>query len=322
VGGPIWKNRTFFFFSYQGDRERRPEGTADCGCGSPGSSPVFTPAQRAGIFPDLATSTKSSPFLLVGDSGQTYPAGTPYSTIFSQGTIPASDFNSIASGLLSKYVPTPTVGNLYQFNPTRTATDDQYLTRIDYTFSSKDSMWVYFLWERFPDVLTLPFTGATLPGFGQTDGRHWQQYTAAWNHTFSGTTLNEARFGYTRFNYLDVFPETPNAPSSAGFTGIQPQLTEGQGLPAITVNGLFELGFSSNGPQPRIDQTYQATDNLTKVVGKHSLKFGFDMRRFQVYNPFSHNNNGTFNLFGTGLYSTGDPAAGLPAGYPGRVRAG
>jgi Carboxypeptidase regulatory-like domain len=319
VGGPIWKNRTFFFFSYQGDRERRPEGSGDCGCGSPGSSPVLTPAQRAGIFPDLATSTKSSPFPLVGDSGQTYPAGTPYSTIFSQGTIPTSDFNSIASGLLSKYVPTPTVGNLYQFNPIRTAIDDQYLTRIDHTFSSKDSMWVYFLWERFPDVLTLPFTGATLPGFGQTDQRHWQQYTAAWNHTFSGTMLNEARIGYTRFNYLDVFPETPTAPSSAGFTGIQPQLTEGQGLPAILVNGLFELGFSSNGPQPRIDQTYQATDNLTKVVGKHTLKFGFDMRRFQVYNPFSHNNNGTFNLFGTGLYSTGDPGAdfllGVPDGY-------
>jgi hypothetical protein len=54
-------------------------------------------------------------------------------------------------------------------------------------------------------------------------------------------------------------------------------------------------------------------------VGKHTLKFGFDMRRFQVCSPFSHNNNGTFNFFGSGLYSTGDPGAdfllGIPDGY-------
>ena len=319
IGGPIWKDHTFFFFSYQGDRERRPENSADCGCGSPGTSPVFTPAQRNGAFPDLATSTSASPFPLVGDNGQTYPAGTPYATIFSQGTIPTADFNSVAATQMNKYLPLPNVGANYEFNPVHAGLDDQYLGRIDHNISSKDSIWLYFLWERSPSTDTLPFIGATVPGFGQLSDEHWQQYTAAWNHTFNATTLNEARFGYTRLNFVDIQPQTPTSPSSVGFTGIAPQLTSGEGVPVSSLVGLFTLGFSADGPQPRIDQTYQATDNLTKVMGNHTFKFGFDMRRFQVYNPFSARNNGDFNFAGTGLYSTGDPGAdfllGVPDGY-------
>ncbi|MGH9327409.1 MAG: carboxypeptidase regulatory-like domain-containing protein [Terriglobia bacterium] len=316
IGGPIWKDHTFFFFSYQGTRETQPEASGDCGCPTPGAVPVFSQAQRSGAFPDLATSTKSSPFPLVGDNGQTYPAGTPYASIFSQGIIPQADFNKISSGLLSKYVPPPTVGTRYEFNPSLAAIDDQYLTRIDQTFSSKDAVWGYFLWERNPDSQAVPFTGATLPGFGQVDKTHWQQYTAAWNHTFNGTTLNEARIGYTRLNFASVFPQAPMSPSSAGFTGINPQLTSGEGLPVVNVLGYFDLGFSTNGPQPRIDQTYQATDNFSKMVGRHTLKFGFDVRRFEVYNPASHNNDGVFNFNGGGMYSTGDPAADFLLGIP------
>ena len=98
VGGPVWKDHTFFFFSYQGNRERRPENTGDCGCFSPGASPVFSSAQRSGIFPDLAQSNKASAFPLQGNDGKTYPAGTPYSTIFSNGAIPQADFNTLALG--------------------------------------------------------------------------------------------------------------------------------------------------------------------------------------------------------------------------------
>lgn len=315
VGGPIWKNHTFFFFSYQGTRQRRPEDSADCGCGSPGSTPVFSSSQLGGFFPDVANSSTLSPFPLVGESGATFPAGTPYSTIFPTGHIQLKDFNSVATGLL-KYVPPPSVGNDYSFNPVFAQLDDQYLGRIDHTFNSKDSLYGYFLRERESDNQALPFIGATVPGFPQKDAEHWQQYTAAWNHTFSGSMLNEARIGYTRLNFVDVSPVTPVAPSTAGFTGVNPQLTSGEGLPVVDIVGYFNLGFSEDGPQPRIDQTYDVADNLTKIAGKHSFKAGFDMRRFQVYNPFAHVNDGDFNFNGTGPYSTGDPGADFLLGIP------
>ncbi len=315
IGGPIRKDHTFFFFSYEGYRQRRPEDSGDCGCSSPGTVHVFSSDQRNGIFPDIPSSANVSPFPLVGENGSTFPAGTPYSTIFPTGHIPASDVNPISNSLL-KFVPTATVGNTFQFNPVRSGIDDQYLARIDHALTSHDSIWGYFLWERSPSIQALPFSGATLPGFSETDGRHWQQYTLAWNHIFSPTTLNEVRAGYTRFNYSSVFPTNPVSPSTVGFTGIAPQLTSGEGVPAVFVTGLFDLGFSLFGPQPRIDQTYQFTDNFTKIVGTHSLKFGFEMRRFEVYNPFAHVNNGWFTFGGAGTFSTGDAGADFLLGIP------
>lgn len=77
LGGPIWKNHTFFFFSYQGRRETEPLAFS--------VPTVFSPSERSGVWPALATSTGTSAFPLVGDNGATYPAGTPYSTIFSAG---------------------------------------------------------------------------------------------------------------------------------------------------------------------------------------------------------------------------------------------
>jgi len=319
IGGPIVKNHAFFFFSYQGSQYRRAELTSDCGCGSPGVVPVFSASQRGGLFPDIATSTDVSAFPLVGESGTTYPAGTPYSTIFPTGQIPAADINPISTTLLTKYVPLPNSGTNYVFHPIVSGWDNQYLGRIDYTINSKDSIWGYFLLEQSPTSETLPFIGATLPGSAELNKERWQQYTVAWNHTFGSSSLNELRVGYTRLNYKNVVPANPVLPSSLGFTGIIPQLPSVAGVPTINLTGYFDLGFSQFGPQPRIDQTYQVTDNYSKLVGKHSLKFGFETRIFQLSNPFGSRNSGVFTYGGVGTFTTGDPGAdfllGIPDGY-------
>jgi hypothetical protein len=312
VGGPIWKNHTFFFFSYQGIRARQPstDGT--------GQTSVFTPAERNGDFSSslASLSSNTSPFPLVGENGQTYPAGTPYTTIFPNFKIPTSDFNQISASLVKTYVPLPNAGlRDFDFNPVRTTTNDQEILRIDHTFSEKDSLFGYAFYQRNPTTDDLPFTGATIPGFAQVSKSHIQQYTSSWTHVFSGRMLNEARAGYTRLNFAAVFPLNPTLPSSVGFN-IDPQLTSGAGLPLQTITGYFTLGFSNNGPQPRIDQTYQATDNFSWTVGSHMFKFGFDMRRFEVYNPFSAVNNGAYNFGANGPYSTGDPGADYLLGIP------
>ena len=308
IGGPIWKDHTFFFFSYQGTRYRQPDGT--------GNATVFTQDQRNGYFPDLATSTALSPMPLTGENGTVYPAGTPYSTIFPTGHIPSADINSISSTLMNKYVPLPNSGSSYLFNPITSGIADQIMTRIDHTFSNKDSIWGNWFWQRSPSQDAIPFTGANLPGFAEVAQRHLQQYTANWTHIFNDHVLNEARFGYSRFNFAAVTPVTPVLPSSVGFTGINPQYPGGAGLPVIGVSGYFTLGFSTNGPQPRLDQTYQVTDSLSWVKGNHQMKFGFEMRRAQVYNPFYNQNSGSFTFAGNGPYSTGDAGADFLLGIP------
>lgn len=322
IGGPIYKDHSFFFFSYQGTRARQQQAGF-------GNVTVFSAAQRAGIFgtrkndkPDKKGNVPVSPFPITAN-GITFPAGTPYNTIFGGAgkfNIDASSFNPIAVNLLQQFVPLPNAGsNQFQFNPITTSLADQYIGRVDHTFNSHDSVAVYAFQQHNPSQDTIPFTGSTLPGFPEQASREIKQYTASWNHIFSSTTLNEARLGYTRFNFAAVVPVKPVLPSSVGFTGITPQNPAGAGLPTVAVSGLFTLGFTDNGPQPRKDQTYQFTDNFSKVIGHHTLKAGFEMRRFHVSNPFFGQNNGHFDFSGTGSFSTGNPGVdyllGIPDGY-------
>jgi Carboxypeptidase regulatory-like domain len=321
VGGPIWKDHTFFFFSYQGTYNRQPiePGRGFAG----GTTAVFTADERNGYFPDLASSANASAFPLVGEDGATYAGGTPYSTIFPTGHIPAADISPIATNLISAYMPLPNLGSSqFSWNPVATNKNNQYITRIDHTFGPRDSLSGYWFIENDNAVEDEPFYGGSLPGFAEADVARVQNMNVTWNHTFGANAINEARVGYNRLGYNSTNPVKPVQPSSMGFTGINPQDTAGAGIPCIDMidyeppAGACLFGFSYDGPQPRIDQTYQLTDNLTVVHGEHTFKLGFDMRRAQVFNPFYFVNNGYFQFYGIGPYSTGVSGADFMLGVP------
>lgn len=326
LGGPVvlpriynGKDKTFFFVSYQGIRFAIPENSTFCGCASPGNVPVFSPAERQGDFSadGLGSSAGASAFPMLGEDGITYPAGTPYATLFPGGQIPQQDLNPLAVKLMNQFVPSPNAaGNTYTFDPTISGLDDQYVWRIDENLRPQDAIWAYGLWERHPTTQTVPFLGGTLPGFTELDVSHTQEYTLDWNHTFGPSALNEARFSYSRENYLATSPLHPTSPASYGFTGIAPQTLSGASLPVININGLFNIGFSSDGPQPRIDNVYDFSDNFSKIAGRHTLKLGFTMERFQVFNPFNVSLDGTFYFYGIGAFSTGLPGADFLLGLP------
>jgi hypothetical protein len=190
------------------------------------------------------------------------------------------------------------------------------LWRVDEQLKQSDALWFYGFIQSSPSQDTLPFTGATVPGFGEQAQRHSKQFVVEWNHTFSPTTLNEARFGYTRFNFAAVEPLSTQTPASYGFNGITTQDPGVSSLPKVTVNGLFTLGFSNNGPQPRIQNTFNAVDNFSKVSGNHTIKAGFDLDVNRVDNPFFNNQNGSFTFGGNGAFSTGDPGIDFLLGLP------
>jgi hypothetical protein len=351
IGGPVWKNHTFFFFSYQGSRFRSPEASSQ--------NNLLSAAQRGGDFsaggspfngtpppaaPCPATNPTCapvnpnvSPFPMFGDAlsscpvagGVMCPAGTYFGKaynnagtlltngLFSTGVIPTQDLNTIATGLITAFLPTaaPGGGLLYTPVAVNTGKTDQYLWQVDHTFSSKDSIRSYGFLTSNPQTNTLPFSGASIPGFASEQTDHRKQFTASWNHVFNSNMLNELRFGYTRFNFVTVEPVNPTLPSTVGFK-INPQLPGGAGLPVMSLLGFFTLGFSSNGPQPRKDQVYQLDDNFSNVVGHHTLKFGIDARRYWVDNPFANNNSGSYTYNGAGQFSTANPAADFLLGIP------
>src|SRR5208283_1925507 len=337
IGGPIVKDKAFFFFSYQGNRERLPQTGF-------GTTPVYSPAQIAGNFAlsgqTVGGTGNVSPIAMFGDSASTCPVsggtpcapGTPFAALFSTDAIPTADFNPLAVKLVTQFVPAAQNAAVcnnasgagavpcdYTFNAKETLSDNQYLYRIDYKLRQNDALWFYGQYEKEPFSNTIPFVGATLPGFGDTNVEKTQQYTVDWTHTFSPTTLNEARFGYVRFNYQAVLTVNIVNPQTYGFTGLVPQSSQYNSLPVMNVTGLFDLGFSSDGPQPRYQNVYEASDNFSKVWGKHTFKAGFTMERLEINNPFNNNLFGTYGYTGGGPYSTGVPGAdfllGLPTSY-------
>ena len=341
-GGPIWKNHSFIFFSYQGTRNRAP--------GTGGNVKVFSPAQASDNFSanlGKLSAADASPFPLFGNAesgcpvgGAACPSGTSYVKLFDSvptaadaGVIPSQDISPLAAKLVSQFVPLPNVGNNFQFNPVNPGSTNQYIGRVDQHLFKNDTLWGEWFYSHNLTRQELPFTGATLPGFGSKSESTLNQGTIAFTHIFNDHMLNEVRGGYTRLNFVAVSPQMPVTPSSFCATNpnyvggggqqcfnINAQDTAGAGLPKIAVQGLFTLGFSNNGPQPRIDQTYQATDNFSITSGRHTMKMGFDMRRFQVFNPFFGNNNGNYAFqnsnapFGTGIAGL-DFLLGIPASY-------
>jgi len=316
VGGPIIKNKTFFFFSLQNTRNANPQVLTT-------TPTVFSSSQLAGQVSAFTFSanggTPSSnvtPFAIGA-----FPKGTPWTTVLAGGSIPTASFNATALNLVHAFVPLPNApNNQFTWNPVTHTKVNQYLGRLDQNFGTKDSVWFYGFANNQTAANDLPFSGSTLPGFGDSSVPTTKQFVLSWSHTLTNNILNEARLGYTRLNFPTGQPQTVRQPGSAacggGFANIFAQISTGADCPAETITGYFNLGGTTNGPQPRKDQTYQVTDNFSWVKGRHSFKMGYEGRKFQVWNPFGARNDGSFTFDGSGTYSTGDPGLDFLLGIP------
>ncbi|HZU10009.1 MAG TPA: carboxypeptidase-like regulatory domain-containing protein, partial [Pseudacidobacterium sp.] len=208
LGGPVIKNRLFFFLAYQGLRNSTATTTvtpvptdAQLGRNSTGFADLTNDNNVANSGPNTSVGLTSNPlpFTIQGPGGTPCPAGTPWNQCFPGPTyqLPVSDFNSISSNLLAKYVPSPNFnGKFYNFNAANTAGADQGIIRIDTKVTANDQLWASSIFQSNPSLNALPFTGSTLPGFAQDASRHFKIFSASWTHSFNPTTLNELRAGY------------------------------------------------------------------------------------------------------------------------------
>jgi hypothetical protein len=282
---------------------------------------VFTQDQLNGVWDPTVISANPIPSTLniVGPNGPC-AAGSPWSTCFQGGVVPTSNYNSLSNQLVTDFVPLPNFGgNLFTWNPVSLVKTNQHIGRMDLNISQKDTVWFYAQANNSTQVNDLPFTGSLLPGFGDSSIPFTKMFTASWLHTFNANIINEFRAGYTRLNFPTGQPQHVRQPADCGFPNIFPQLPSGSDCPNVAITGYFTIGGTTNGPQPRKDQTYLIADNLSWIKGRHSLKFGYTGRKFQVWNPFAARNEGAFTFDASGFYSTGDPGLdfllGVPASY-------
>ena len=310
IGFPIKKNKMFFFASYQGARRRLGQ--------NPGILTVLTPAERTGDFSDLYTGVIGSDGY---DTGQlTDPTtGNP----FMCGTAVCNKVptDSVMQTYINKFMPKPNFGtNGFVEDPVASLQQDQFAFRYDYNLSSEDTLSAFYIFDDQPkiwpfEVLHGASTGGDVPvGSGFTDADRYQTGSISWTRTISPTMLNELRFSTNRVATRDAVPTDTTSPSALGFTTVTPDDPAGTAPPLVSIGGGPSLGPSPQGPTKIHDVTFQYQDTFSWTRGKHSLKFGGDLRWIRNNFHYDFYNNGSFD-FGSYYTNTGNSFADFVGGY-------
>jgi hypothetical protein len=226
------------------------------------------------------------------------PAGFTYTVAgCNLNMIPGGRLDQNAIALLNLYpMPTTsTVGSLlsnYANSPKLFEHSNSFDTRMDINFNEKNQLFFRFSLVDDPQFIPGIFGGvADGGGFQQgTQTAIAEQSALGYTHTFSPTLINEVRAG---LNYLHTSRYSPeannltNLPLTVG--GIQdiPQEALNGGLPAFGINGLATLGSNAFLPSNEVTSTFQLTDDVTKILGKHTFKMGFEWQhvKFSTLQP-------------------------------------
>ena len=314
IGGPIIRNRTFFFADYQGVKQA---------IGTVRTSTVPTLLERQGNFTELYGDTTAVLF----DPNTTVPDGTSFSrSPFSPtNVIPLDRIDPAALNVLNRY-PLPTKSGTAN-NFTLVGNDEdhqnQFDGRLDHNFSVTNQ--VFGRYSYFHDVdQPVPFlpdgSGNITTGvIGLTDTLG-QQVVGSYTHTFNERTLNNFKFGYTRRSFQRRGVLLNTSPSEdLGIPGIPSNGAFDNALPVFSIAGYQQIGAPSNTNSNFRTDVTELTDTISHLVGRHSLKFGFDLRweRLDVIQP--PNPTGIFQfsqLFTNqpGVAGTGDPLASFLLG--------
>jgi hypothetical protein len=233
LGGPILKERTFFYFSYEGTRQRQGL------------------TLNGGVLSDQERTQATDPTVV---------------------------------RLIELIPKANSAGNRFVGSGTAPVNIDQWTGDVSHTLSDNDRLHVYYAVQR--DERGEPtLQGNTIPGFGDTRTSRRQIFTLNEIHNFGPNLVNEAVFGFNRIHITF----TPNAQLNPADFGINNGLQEAIGLPQVAVGGIgLNFGGPAGFPQGRGDTTFAFSDKASYLHGRHSLKFGGELRRF-LNNNFSRN---------------------------------
>ena len=263
---------------------------------------VFDPATSRSVTAGVAdpvTGITATNTGFVRDPFSTCPVTTTNYTrtgcIAGLNLLPAGRLDANAIALLNLY-PNPTTSATHGLNfgdsPKLFEHRNAFDTRMDMNFNEKNQLFYRFSYVDDPQFIPGIF-GGVADGGGFQDGNQTanaQQSALGYTHTFSPNLINVARAG---LNYLHTTRNIPAAndlsglPAKYGILGI-PQAHENGGLPAFGFNGALQtLGGNAFLPSDEVTSTFQLTDDLTKIYGKHTFKGGFEWQhvKFSTLQP-------------------------------------
>lgn len=288
LGGPIKRNKTFFFLNYEGTRINR---------GNSSNTVVPTEAQRAGDFSALLASGVQ---LKDPTTGQALPNNRISPSLID----PATAF-------FLKFIPSAnTAQGTFYYNAPFTSNADQGNIRVDHRFSETDSVFARYSINNIDQYN---------PGsFPQVGGRgislRTQNAVLDETHIFSPTLINDLRLGYARMYRTDT-PQGlgTNYTVQSGLHGFQETTANFPGFPTLGITGYGSIYGNDYSPLTNPTNTYEIIDSVTWIRGAHSIKIGMDLRQARMFSTNAAHSRGNFSFDGG---YTGDGFADFLTGYP------
>jgi hypothetical protein len=316
IGGPVVKNKLFFFFDYQGQRFHIPSSTNQLN--------VFTAAERAGDFGDIC----------VGDATHSpgFTGGicnTPSQQLYDpfNGNAPflnnviTQPIDPVAQALFSSPLYPAPIGTGTQNNASYTLNNNfnanQYDVKIDFNATSKDHIFGRFSHAKQHNPRILSFV---LLGNGFSDAPI-NNSVVDWSHTFSSNLLNDVRFGINHVKLHNGTAWDSSVGSLGTQLGIANSNPSGPGLLFLNydVGSGIPTNVGNSGVEQRFnDAVIQASDAMVLNHNRHVFHFGFEFWRDRINTFYTGNSGALGNITFNGAFTSSDPTgATTPVGGSG-----
>ena len=303
VNGPIFKNKTFFYFGY---------------------SAIRIPSGSFRLINVAPVAFRSGDFSSVSDPVMDPTTGQP----FPNNQVPTTRFSDISRKVQEEFQPTPNRGdastraNNFEFvhpYPQDILKWDSITPRVDHHFGNKNNLYVRFINRITPYILARDYPWATW-----TRERDHHNIVVADTHIFSSNLVNEFRWGWIKDYIIDgttiegvspVFGD--DVVQRIGLQGVNPQGLSAMGFPRMDITGLQPMRVRQGGVVLD-ERNFHYSNSTTWTKGRHVMKFGAQLRTFRDFD--STVKEGTYGNFNFDGRITGEPYADFLLGIPGRSR--
>jgi Carboxypeptidase regulatory-like domain/TonB-dependent Receptor Plug Domain/TonB dependent receptor len=293
LGGPIKRDKTFFFVDYEAMREKGAEASTAC-----------VPTAQDIATATAANGTAVNPVISALLARNPWPAPNLGGSCLSNG----SDGQ------------TPVTANVSLATPFSNRVDSA-IVKIDHNINTNNLLTGrYYIGDSLQSFPLALVGGGLVPGYNTSTPTRVQLVSISYVSTITPSILSEARLGWNRFAE-GFFPQDRNFnPTSIGLDTIGPGTANAApynfGLPKISISGLAPLGADNGDPRQRVDTNWHYIDNISWTLGKHAIKFGYEFRRTSVSQMFNRGFRGTLNFSTqtTGVTGLQEFLAGTPTG--------